>query len=96
MSKLTITGNVIAKEDQIDFVKAELEKLIAPTRAEEGCLQYDLHQDNEDPKYFMFYENWQNRDLWQTHMNNAHLKAFQDATDGKLEKFWVHELTHIG
>ncbi|WP_299971774.1 antibiotic biosynthesis monooxygenase [uncultured Roseobacter sp.] len=46
MAKLTITGNVVAKEDQIDFVKAELEKLITPTRAEDGCLQYDLHQDN--------------------------------------------------
>ncbi|WP_299970393.1 antibiotic biosynthesis monooxygenase [uncultured Roseobacter sp.] len=55
-----------------------------------------MGEDHGDPKYFMFYENWQNRDLWQTHMNNDHLKAFQDATGGKLEKFWVHELTHIG
>ena len=58
MTKLTIVANITAKADQIDLVKAELEKLIDITRAEEGCLQYDLHQDNEKPAHFMFYENW--------------------------------------
>lgn len=95
MSKLTITGNIVAKADKIDLVKAELEKLIPITRDEEGCIQYDLHQDNENPAYFMFYENWESRELWQTHMNAPHLKAYMDATDGAVEKFWLHELTHI-
>jgi len=57
MSKLTIVANITAKSDKIEFVKGELEKLIDITRAEEGCLQYDLHQDNEKPAHFMFYEN---------------------------------------
>ncbi|MEO1610025.1 MAG: antibiotic biosynthesis monooxygenase, partial [Pseudomonadota bacterium] len=25
----------------------------------------DLHQDNENPAHFMFYENWESRELWQ-------------------------------
>ena len=57
MLKLTIVANIEAKSDKIDFVKAELEKLIHITRSEDGCLQYDLHQDNENPAHFMFYEN---------------------------------------
>ena len=95
MTQLTITGNIIAEKGHIDTVKAELEKLIAPTRAEDGCIQYDLHQGNEDPAYFMFYENWENRELWQTHMSNDHLKRYMEATEGMVEKFWIHELTHI-
>ncbi len=95
MSKLTITGNVKVKPEHVDFVKEELIKLIPITRAEDGCIQYDLHQDNEDPTYFMFYENWESRELWQEHMNNDHLKAYMEATDGMVEKFWLHELTHI-
>lgn len=95
MSKLTITGNVKVKAEHVDFVKEELLKLIPITRAEEGCIQYDLHQDNEDTTYFMFYENWKSRELWQRHMNNDHLKAYMEATDGMIEKFWLHELTHI-
>ncbi|MEM7618330.1 MAG: putative quinol monooxygenase [Pseudomonadota bacterium] len=96
MTKLTITGNIKAKYEHLETVKEELLKLIPVTRSEEGCIQYDLHQDNEDPTYFMFYENWESRELWQTHMNNDHLKAYMEATDGMVEKFWLHELTHIG
>lgn len=50
MAKLTIVANIIAKADQVELVKAELLKLIDVTRAEEGCINYDLHQDNENPK----------------------------------------------
>jgi quinol monooxygenase YgiN len=31
---------------------AELLKLIDITRAEEGCINYDLHQDKENPGSF--------------------------------------------
>ncbi|MEL6346792.1 MAG: putative quinol monooxygenase [Myxococcota bacterium] len=96
MTHLTITGNVIAHPDKIDLIKAELLKLIATTREEAGCVQYDLHQDNENPAYFMFFENWESRELWQAHMNAPHLAAFMQATEGAIEKFWVHELTRIG
>jgi hypothetical protein len=49
---LAIVSNSHAEADQIDLVKAELEKLIPITRAEEGCIQYDLHQDNDNPAHF--------------------------------------------
>ena len=95
MPKLTITGNIFAKPDQIELVKAELEKLVPITRTEAGCMQYDLHQDNENLAYFMFYENWESRELWQTHMNAPHMAAYMEATEGAVEKFWLHEMTHI-
>ena len=68
MSKLTIVANIKAKTDKIDLVKAELEELIDITRDEKGCLQYDLHQDNENPAHFMCYENWKSRELWREHI----------------------------
>jgi quinol monooxygenase YgiN len=95
MAKLTITGNVVAHPDHIDLVRAELEKLVPITRAESGCLQYDLHQDNDNPAYFLFYENWESREQWLAHMEAPHLAAYLEATDGAVDKFWVHELTHI-
>lgn len=96
MSKLTIVANIHANPDKIDLVRAELEKLIPITRAEVGCIQYDLHQDNSDPAHFMFYENWESRDLWQTHMNAPHLAAYMQATDGAVAEFVLNEMTHIG
>lgn len=95
MSKLTIVANIIVKEDKIEFVKAELLKLIDVTRAEQGCINYDLHQDNENPAHFVFYENWESRELWQTHMKNKHLTQYMEATDGAVESFILNEMTHI-
>ncbi|NEO32686.1 MAG: antibiotic biosynthesis monooxygenase [Symploca sp. SIO3C6] len=95
MSKLTIVANIKAKSDKIDLVKAELFKLIDITRAEEGCLQYDLHQNNENPAHFLFYENWESRELWQRHISNQHLKDYMTATEGAVEEFTLNEMTHI-
>ncbi|MEL7203139.1 MAG: putative quinol monooxygenase [Pseudomonadota bacterium] len=96
MAKLTIVANIKANPDKIDLVKAELLKLIDITRAEAGCINYDLHQDNENPAYFLFYENWESRDLWQTHMGAPHLAAYMHATDGAVEEFTLNEMSVIG
>lgn len=96
MAKLTIVANIHAKSDKVELVKAELLKLIPITRAEEGCIQYDLHHDNENPSHFMFYENWESRELWQTHMNAPHLAAYLAATDGAVESFTLNEMSVIG
>ncbi|MEM1166520.1 MAG: putative quinol monooxygenase [Planctomycetota bacterium] len=96
MPKLTIVARIHAHPDRVDLVKAELLRLIPTTRAEAGCLQYDLHQDNEDPAQFLFYETWESRELWLAHMEARHLSAFQAATDGALADFAVSEMTVIG
>lgn len=94
--KLTIVAKILAKEEKRELVKTELLKLIEITRAEEGCINYDLHQDNENENLFLFYENWTSRELWQTHMNNNHLAEYMKATDGAVEEFTLNEMTMIG
>ncbi len=96
MANLTIVANIHAKKDQVDLVKSELMKLISTTRSEEGCVNYDLHQDNENPAHFLFYENWTSRELWQQHMGAPHLAAYLEATDGAVESFTLSEMTQIG
>lgn len=95
MANLTIVANIRAAADKIDLVRTELEKLVEVTRPEEGCLQYDLHQDNDNPACFLFYENWSSRALWQTHMNAPHLAAYGAATAGAIEEFTLNEMTVI-
>lgn len=95
MSKLTIVANIVAKPDKVEVVKVALQGLVATTRAEAGCLQYDLHQDNDNPTHFVFYENWESRELWQAHMNAPHLHEYGAATTGAIEKFSLNEMTQI-
>lgn len=92
MSKLTIVANFIAKNEKIELVKSELLKLVSITLKEDGCIQYDLHQDNENPARFMFYEIWESKDKWLTHMEASHLKAYQKATEGAIEDFSLFEM----
>ncbi len=96
MPQLTIIANIHANPDQVDLVKTELEKLIPITRAEKGCVNYVLHRDNDDQAHFMFYENWESRELWQIHMNAPHLSAYMQATDGAVADFILNEMTPIG
>ena len=95
MTKLTIVANIKANEDKIDLVKSELLKLIDITRAEEGCINYDLHQDNDNPAHFVFYENWESRELWQVHMSNQHLADYMAATAGAVAEFTLNEMIPI-
>ncbi len=96
MVPLTVVANIHAKADKVDLVRAELLKLVPITRAEAGCIQYDLHQDKENPAHFLFYENWESRELWHTHMNAPHLATYLAATEGAIEAFSLNEMTTIG
>lgn len=96
MAKLTIVANIKAKSQKTELVKSELMKLIDITRAESGCINYDLHQDNENPAHFLFFENWESRELWQDHMGAQHLADYLAATEGSVEEFTVNEMTQIG
>ena len=96
MANLTIVAHITAKPESVDLVRAELLELIEPTRAEDGCVQYDLHQDDEDPTRFLFFENWSSREQWQVHMKSPHLEAFIAATDGAVADLAIQEMTQIG
>lgn len=92
---LTILAQITAAEGKEALVKSELLKLIEITRSEPGCIQYDLHEDNDNPRFFVFYETWENRELWQTHMNAPHLAAYMAATDGAVDLFALNEMSVI-
>jgi quinol monooxygenase YgiN len=93
--KLTIVAQILAKSEQRELVKNELLKLIDITLAEEGCINYDLHQDNENENLFLFYENWESRELWQNHMNNNHLSEFSRNTENAIEEIKLFEMTSV-
>ncbi len=95
MSVLTVVAKVVAKKGFVDSVKSELLKLVAPTRNEEGCIEYRLHQDNDDPVVFIFYENWKSEACLGKHMNSDHFKSYVTAIDGMIEEKAVHKMTRI-
>ncbi|MGW9685862.1 putative quinol monooxygenase [Flagellimonas sp. 2504JD1-5] len=94
--KLTIIAKILAKEEKRELVQQELLNLIHTTMAEKGCIDYSLHQDNQNPNLFLFYENWESLDLWQKHMESAHVAACTLAIEDAIEEVVLNEMTHIG
>lgn len=95
MSKLTIIANIVAKPDHVELVKAELTKLIDKTRAEQGCINYDLHQDNDNPAHFVFHENWSSQQALDEHLASDHIAQYSNAVQGAVESFTLNRMTHL-
>jgi len=79
---LNVIAVIKAKDGKESETKQALESLVGPTRAETGCVDFDLYQATDDKTSFMFYENWRSRDDLNAHMQASHIKAFgQKAPD---------------
>ncbi|MFT4565702.1 MAG: quinol monooxygenase YgiN [Saprospiraceae bacterium] len=94
--KLTVVAKIMAKAGKGELVKQELLKMIDLTRAEDGCINYDLHQDNTNENLFYFHENWESKEHLGAHLKSAHIAAYLKATDGAVEEFVITEMTQIG
>ncbi len=95
MSTVTVVAKVTAKSDQIETVKTELLRMIPPTRQEEGCMEYRLHQDSDNPAVFVFYENWQSPSCLEQHMRSSHFKAYVAAISDLIAEKVVHKMTEL-
>ncbi|MFH6604901.1 putative quinol monooxygenase [Maribacter algicola] len=93
--QLTITASIVAKPGKREPVKQSLLNLIPPTLAEPGCMNYDLHQDIENPDRFFFYENWKTRQHWLDHNESAHIAAHRKATENMILEVTIHQLSPI-
>jgi len=60
-SPLTVLSRMKAKRGKEQELRQVLEGLLEPTWAEDGCINYDLHCNDDDPSEFMFYKNWTSR-----------------------------------
>jgi quinol monooxygenase YgiN len=95
MPHVTVVAKIVAKQEYIGSVRSELLTLITPTRNEEGCIDYTLHQDNDDPAVFVFYENWSSAAAIENHLNTPHYRAYARALDGLIEGKEVHKMTLV-
>ncbi|MBF0381979.1 MAG: antibiotic biosynthesis monooxygenase [Magnetococcales bacterium] len=88
MSIISVHATVFAKEGKEEEVKQHLLGLLGPTRAEKGCINYDLHQSTDPGKKgdFIFYENWENQECFNGHLNAPHVKEFLGKADDLLKE----------
>jgi quinol monooxygenase YgiN len=84
MSKLYVVARIVAKPESAGFVREQLAGLLAPTRDEDGCIVYDLFQNESDPTDFTFYEEWTGGPALEAHAASAHMASTFERLIGHL------------
>ena len=72
-----VLAKLVAKDGKANQLKPLLEALLTPTRQEQGCVQYDLHEDVANPEIFYFYEVWENSDDVKKHGESTHIQSMR-------------------
>ncbi len=72
---LTVVAQIKAKPGKEAEVRRELLSLVAPSRKDAGCLNYDLHQALDNPTLFLFHENWTSKAHLDQHLQKPDLQA---------------------
>jgi quinol monooxygenase YgiN len=89
-STIHIVARFRAKAGQEAALKDLLLSLVAPSRRELGCCQYDLLQSSTNPAEFCFVERWETEKALEQHGASAHVaKArarFADLIDGEPDR----------
>ena len=65
-------------------LRSAMVAILGPTRAEAGCLRYDLHEDREDPDVLAVYEVWRDAAALSRHRESDHVREINSR---------IHELT---
>jgi quinol monooxygenase YgiN len=79
--KVTVLARFKAKEGLEEKAKQAIIACVAPTRAEAGCINYDLHQSSDDKRQLMLYENWTSKKALDEHLAMPYLKALVASAD---------------
>ncbi|MEG3937962.1 putative quinol monooxygenase [Microcoleus sp. S36b_A3] len=84
MSKptLRVVARLTAFPDKVAELKSLLLSIIEPTRQEQGCIKYELLQNQADPTDFTFVEEWESAALLEQHLASNHLQTAVQKLEG--------------
>jgi len=81
--KVTVLARFKARKGMEEQLRQAVMACVAPTRAEAGCINYDLHQHADDKGELMLYENWVSKQDLDVHLEMPYLRELK-AKAGEL------------
>ncbi len=82
---LSVFATITPKPEHLTEALAAIEGILAATRAEDGCLQFDLHRGTGTGRLHL-YEIWADRDAFDSH----HARPYTQAVFRQYEA-WLAE-----
>lgn len=72
---LIVVAEMTALSGKEDDLRQKLTGFVAPTRTENGCVQYDLHEAEDHPGQFLFFEKWTSPQALEAHLASPHIAS---------------------
>ena len=76
MQEVILVAHIWAEKDKYIELKRELASLVKQTLAEPGCMQFDLHQAEKEPRLFVLWERFKNQSAFDKHMQQPYTKTY--------------------
>lgn len=83
---MKLVSKRIIKEGKTDDVINVFNELAGPSRAENGCLSYELFQDQKDTRVFLIIEEWADQLALDAHKKTDHFVNLVPVLDELTEK----------
>ena len=95
-TQLTLFARLKAKPGKEKGLRDALMKMVPASRAEAGCVNYDLHVDNNDASVYWVYENWKDEAALAAHTQEPHYLELGKLKDDLLaEPVQLTRLTEV-
>jgi quinol monooxygenase YgiN len=66
-----------AGDGKADALREVAHSILEPTRAEDGCIRYELFQDSRDENVLVFVEEWRDQAALRAHGGRDHMVEAQ-------------------
>ena len=85
MKDLIVVATITAKDGNAVLVREALEKIVPLSRAEAGCIRYDLHVDLGNHASFVMLEAWRDAAALAEHEAAPHFQELVKTIGGKAD-----------
>jgi quinol monooxygenase YgiN len=85
MKDLIVVATITAKQGNEAIVRAALERVVPHSRAEAGCLRYDLNLDLGNHASFIMLEAWRDQEALTAHEATPHFQELVATIGGKAD-----------
>lgn len=70
----TLIVRYTVKPGYSEAVREILTRMLGPSRAEPGCVEYRVHRSLDDENLYVLYEQYLDQDANEAHMQTSHFK----------------------
>ncbi|WP_457325376.1 putative quinol monooxygenase [Roseateles sp. P5_E11] len=83
--EITYVVTVPAKPEHSEAVGRDLMALLAATRAEPGCIDYNFLRSNDKSSTWLICETWRSQADFESHLQQPYSQAFLAALPERIE-----------